>query len=116
MDGEVFLEQNAPMPIYPMNSDKLAIMRKSWTDQAAARALAIKKLRERIVMGKNKGESFTAAEVGSALALVSEFYLIEGRVKMIEEIEADLAKGPSAPAPAKPSTEAPPVANSWRLP
>jgi len=115
VDGGDFLEQNAPMPIYPMNSDKLAVMRKSWTDQAAARALAIKKLRERIVTGKEKGESFTAAEVGAALALVSEFYLIEGRVKMIEEIEADLTRGPSAPAP-KPSTEALPMANPWRLP
>lgn len=103
------------MPIYPMNSDRLAVMRKSWTDQAAARALAIKKLRERIITGKNKNETFTAAEVGAALALVSEFYLIEGRVKMIEEIEADLVKGPAAPA-AKPGTESLPMANPWRIP
>jgi len=109
------------MPMYSISSDKLGAMRQSWEAQAAARALAIKKLRERVAFGKStEGIFFTPDEVGIALALVSEFYLIEGRVKMLEELQADLERGPSAPpgqsGPAHGRAQGTRGGNAWRLP
>ena len=101
------------MPMIPMSTDKLKAMHTDWQAQAAARAIAIKKLKDRVAEGRGAGTKFTADEVASALALVAEFYTIEGRVKMVEEIHADLTgRVPAAAAEAS----APPDAGGWRLP
>ena len=102
------------MPMIPMNTDKLKVMHTDWQAQAAARAIAIKKLKERVGEGRAKGTKFTADEVAAALALVAEFYTIEGRVKMVEEIQADLLGKTTAAA--APGAAEPPDASGWRLP
>jgi len=99
------------MPMLPMNTDKLKAMHTDWQAQAAARATAISKLKERVAAGRGKGTTFTADEVASALALVAEFYTIEGRVKMVEEIHADLTGKSAATQSVKPPDE-----GGWRLP
>jgi hypothetical protein len=100
------------MPMLPMNTDKLKAMRTDWTAQAATRALAVKKLRDRVADGRKTGAKFTADEVASALALVAEFYVIEGRVKMVEEILADLLGKTVSTQP----MPAPKDEGGWRLP
>lgn len=111
--------QNASMPMIPVNTDKLKAMHTDWQAQAASRAIAVKKLRDRVADGRKTGAKFNADEVAAALAVVAEFYGIEGRVKMLEELQADLSgKAP----PAGQSMAAPPGAqgtrggNAWRLP
>ena len=102
------------MPMIPMSSEKLKAMHTDWQAQAAARALPIKKLQERVAAGRAKGGTFTADEVAGALALVAEFYTIEGRVKMVEQIHSDLTG--RTPAAAPQSDSKPAAGEGWRLP
>ena len=97
-----------------ISTEKLDAMHKAWTAEAASRALPIKKLRDRVAEGVGGKNSFKAEEVARAMALVSEFYLLEGRVKMLEELQADLEKA-SGVGQAAPQVEAP-SPESWRLP
>lgn len=76
-------------------------MKSAWESRAAALALPLRKIKERLAAGS----SFTAAEVDQAMKVCTDFYMTEGAVKAYAEIISVLEGG--AP-PGKPG--------GWRLP